>query len=167
MASSIMAMPHTVNVSDASSNLAVPAKTCTKCGSTGPFSKASYWCKVCKSAFAKAWYKANKDRLGPKKSYPITQRRAQLRRKYGITLEQHDQMVIAQGGRCAICRTNDPGNTSGTWPVDHCHTTGKVRALLCNACNAMLGHSKDSIETHKAAIAYLDHYAQNPTRNTA
>lgn len=135
-------------------------KTCTKCGSYGPFSKGSYWCKICKSAFAREYYRLHRVeiRLKTKKTYPITQRRAKLRREYGITLEQYNEMFEAQGGRCAICKSDNPGSKNG-WALDHCHTTKRVRAILCNLCNLMLGHSKDSVETHKAAIAYLNQYA--------
>jgi hypothetical protein len=66
------------------------------------------------------------------------QRAAHLRRNYGITQDEYLRMEASQGGRCAICGTEDKGK----WQylhVDHCHATGKVRGLLCVKCNTALG----------------------------
>jgi Recombination endonuclease VII len=62
-------------------------------------------------------------------------------------------MLERQGG-CAICGSPDPGWTKG-WHVDHDHKSGALRGLLCNRCNLMLGHAKDSAVTLQAAIDYL------------
>ncbi len=81
-----------------------------------------------------------------------------LKRKFGLTGEQYDAMVAAQGGVCAICRNPETATRQGIvklLAVDHCHATGKIRGLLCNACNAMLGHGRDDVTLLKAAIAYL------------
>jgi hypothetical protein len=77
-----------------------------------------------------------------------------LKRRYGITIEQYDTMVEKQGGLCAIC--GKPPN--GRWKrlaVDHCHKTGKVRGLLCHACNVLLGHAEDNWEVLCNAVRYL------------
>jgi predicted nucleic acid-binding Zn ribbon protein len=79
-------------------------------------------------------------------------------RLYGLTQSQYDQMLTNQDGRCAICRTDVPGGR-GTWHVDHCHTTGKIRGLLCSSCNVMLGHAKDDVDRLRAAITYLEAHA--------
>jgi len=78
----------------------------------------------------------------------------QLTRKYGITTDDYNQMVESQNNKCKICGTDEPRGTGG-WKVDHCHTTGKVRGLLCNNCNVGLGYFKDNIESLQAAIQYL------------
>lgn len=65
--------------------------------------------------------------------------RSRSLRKYGLTPADYDEMVETQNGRCMICNTDQPGTESGYWPVDHDHATGRVRALLCSACNAGLG----------------------------
>ena len=71
-------------------------------------------------------------------------------RKYGITPEQFDAMLIAQSGRCAICSDPmDPPN------IDHCHTAGHVRGLLCGPCNRGLGMFRDSPAALRAAADYL------------
>lgn len=65
--------------------------------------------------------------------------------------DQVEEMVRAQDGLCAIC--SDPITTSS--PVDHCHTTLKVRGILCRSCNIGLGHFKDDPARLERAIAYL------------
>lgn len=76
-----------------------------------------------------------------------------LRRKYGITEEQYEELKLAQGGKCAIC-LKKPRTRS--LAVDHDHKTGSIRGLLCSRCNhGLLGHAYDSIEMLERAIGYL------------
>jgi len=63
-------------------------------------------------------------------------------------------MLEEQEHKCAICSTSD-ADLDKLLSVDHCHTTGKVRGLLCNNCNLALGNFKDKIENLKSAINYL------------
>jgi hypothetical protein len=58
-------------------------------------------------------------------------------RKYGLTQGEYDQLLLDQGGRCPGCNTGEPGDKG--WCIDHCHTSGRVRALLCSRCNTALG----------------------------
>jgi hypothetical protein len=84
--------------------------------------------------------------------------KSKLKRKYGITLEQYEQMFQNQNGLCAICgKTETSKNQYGIirLSVDHCHNTKKVRGLLCNKCNFILGLCNDSIEILKNSIKYL------------
>lgn len=74
---------------------------------------------------------------------------------YGVTPEQYDAMLEAQGGRCAICSATESGGKGG-WHVDHCHDSKAVRGLLCHNCNLMLGNAKDDPARLRAAIAYLE-----------
>lgn len=83
------------------------------------------------------------------------QRKSALKSTYGLTLEDFDRMLAAQGGACAICKTCVPGGP-GRFSVDHCHTTGRVRGLLCNNCNRGIGGLKDDANLLRAAIAYLE-----------
>lgn len=79
-------------------------------------------------------------------------------RKYGLTPEQLAEMVEAQGNRCAICGEQpDPNGVraASRLHVDHCHTTGRNRALLCGRCNAGLGHFRDDPALFLAAVEYL------------
>lgn len=89
----------------------------------------------------------------------------QLKFYFGLTSERYEAMLHAQGGRCAICECQDPGGR-GSWHVDHNHACcpGKrscgrcVRALLCRACNHLLGNSKEDVAILEAAIRYIkDH----------
>lgn len=63
-------------------------------------------------------------------------RRDKLLRKYGLTMEQYQSMFDAQKGVCAVCHRR---STRTNLHVDHNHTTGKVRGLLCHHCNLALG----------------------------
>ena len=80
-------------------------------------------------------------------------------RKYGITLEQYNQMLDAQGGVCAICKKPETakGNhgTARELAVDHCHDTGKVRGLLCSQCNTAIGKLTLADGTLESASQYL------------
>jgi hypothetical protein len=102
-------------------------------------------CKECDKARVKARHQANPQRT----------KNNDLKRNYGITLEEHTKMYEEQNGRCAIC--DNEGN--GKWKklcVDHCHNTGKVRKLLCNNCNTALGLVGDNIDTLQKMIQYLN-----------
>lgn len=79
-------------------------------------------------------------------------RRSRIR-KYGITPEQYDAMLEAQGNRCAICG----GGNRRPMAIDHCHKTGKVRALLCDSCNTSLGHIERDGFLEKA-LQYIAKY---------
>lgn len=71
------------------------------------------------------------------------------RRKYGITQAEIEALMTMQGGRCALCRVSDADS------VDHCHVTGRIRSMLCRACNAGLGMFGDDPKLLRAAAAYL------------
>lgn len=75
-----------------------------------------------------------------------------LCQRFGITIEQYDQMAQEQHGVCAICQQPPPKQSLS---VDHCHSTGKIRGLLCTICNAILGRWKDNPECALNAVQYL------------
>lgn len=85
----------------------------------------------------------------------LYEREWRFKRDYGLTIAQRDQMLAAQGGCCAVCRSSSPGNKKG-WHVDHCHSTGKVRSILCHHCNNALGQAKDSPERLRALALYVE-----------
>lgn len=76
-----------------------------------------------------------------------------LKNYYGLTVEQYEQLVVDQHGACAICGNTEP---RGRLVVDHDHSTGVVRGLLCHKCNQALGLFKDSRWVLAAGLAYLD-----------
>lgn len=73
-----------------------------------------------------------------------------LKRRYGLTIEERAALLEKQGGVCAICFCDDPTD------VDHCHSTGKVRGILCRQCNTALGLFKDDTARLAQAVVYLN-----------
>lgn len=99
----------------------------------------------------KSLSKKNNDRLrvsGYAKNY-------RLKRNYSISTGQYEEMLKEQLGGCAICETTISYG-SKSLAVDHCHQTGKVRGLLCTACNTALGLLKEDMELFKKSIQYLE-----------
>lgn len=104
------------------------------------------WCRPCRNAKAKQDWTDG------------CIRDSVYRRKFGIGIEDYNAMFSAQGGRCAICNTDQPtghGAKNGRFSVDHDHATGEVRGLLCAGCNTALGGFKDNVEVMKNAIHYI------------
>jgi hypothetical protein len=93
------------------------------------------------------WQKNNRDKLR------VTSRRYRLKKNFGLTEDQYNQLLEKQSGKCAICKVSN--NSQKYFPVDHDHITGKVRGLLCISCNMALGKFRDSKEIVKAALDYL------------
>jgi nitrate/TMAO reductase-like tetraheme cytochrome c subunit len=135
-------------------------KTCTKCAiekdlsefyksKFGPQGRSSE-CKVCTNARQKANYN------------PIKSRAKNLKNRFGLSLEDYDQMLESQNGQCKICGTDTPGN-KGRFVVDHNHVTGEVRGLLCWSCNVGIGHLQDNPSILLSAFNYLStngHYGK-------
>lgn len=94
--------------------------------------------------------KKNRENAPPKQA-----KEYQLKRNYGLSLEDFEGMLLKQDNKCAICSSN-----LSTRPhIDHSHSTGKVRAILCQSCNVGLGHFKDNEEFLYSAIQYLNKYS--------
>lgn len=108
------------------------------------------WCRDCRSHQRRQRYAENDqddiDRL----------RRKHLWRTYGLTLEQFDEMLYSQLGRCKAC--HEPFLRHRDIHVDHCHATRQVRGLLCNDCNTALGLVKESVERTQALADYITEY---------
>lgn len=90
----------------------------------------------------------------------IKHKRNWLQQTYRMTLEQHKEIFDTQNGRCGICGKYEPENATAyeILCIDHNHTTGKVRGLLCRQCNTGIGQLRDSIELLENAINYLNKY---------
>ena len=84
-------------------------------------------------------------------------RECRLRRLYDLTLVEYDAILSTQGGGCAICGAAPKQNRR--LAVDHDHDTGRVRGLLCDACNPGLGRFRDSPDLLRRAIAYIEREA--------
>jgi hypothetical protein len=104
-------------------------------------------CKECDKARVKARHQANPERT----------RNNDLKRNYGITLQEHQEMYENQNGRCAICKKEGDGKWKKLC-VDHDHETGKVRQLLCRRCNMILGQAYDDSSLFSEMILYLDRH---------
>ena len=90
-----------------------------------------------------------------KEYYELSNRNARFKRIYGITLDEYNLMVTEREGCCDICGkhyTIEGKNLA----VDHCHTTDKVRGLLCFRCNIGIGYLQDDINILNLAIKYLN-----------
>jgi len=83
--------------------------------------------------------------------------KSHIKRTYGISYEEYCDMLDRQKGCCAICKSPDAQNsrTYGKLFIDHCHSTQKVRGLLCSKCNHAVGLFNDNAELLKTAINYL------------
>ena len=117
------------------------------------------WCKQCGRDWAKDYYKKNKKRIQE------TNRKHQLKYTYGITEEEFLQRSVAQDNRCFICgeeETRNGGAGGGKRPlsIDHDHTTGEVRALLCGRCNSAVGFVQESSEVAMKLGGYLHSYGK-------
>jgi len=99
--------------------------------------------------------RARARRYWSEKTTPDAQREANLRKSFGIGIEDYDKLLEEQKGKCKIC-----GSCHSTFKrrlaVDHCHDTGKIRGLLCQFCNTGLGNFKDNIELLERAKQYLE-----------
>ena len=103
------------------------------------------------------WHHDNKESISARKKANYSKdetKNQKLQKLYGITLDDYNKMWADQAGCCATCGIHSSALTKPLH-VDHCHTTGKVRGLLCTQCNTALGMAKDDIQTLKNMIKYL------------
>ena len=140
-------------------------RTCRECGvkettETPFYNTTNNRCKSC----TKVYHQKYRSRLDVKKResernkkrVASGERRAyHIKNTYGITPEKYEEMLTAQGGVCAICKNEDTKLKSDKFSIDHNHTTGEVRGLLCGSCNTGLGLFGDSVDTLMGAAAYL------------
>ena len=116
-------------------------------------------CKTCGAAYAKQWridnndkerarsrtyYQDNKDWLRP------MYERSRIKRKYGVTQEQVEMRRSEYSGLCEICGKKPSDH------IDHCHSTGFFRGLLCRQCNTALGMVADDPQVLRRAALYLE-----------
>jgi len=153
-------------------------KNCSRCKRTLALSKFNkdksrtdgyaYWCKDCCKKYSKTDRRKETNRnyqisekgrkmarAGSKRfrEYnPIAYRRSRLKYLYNITLEEYDSMLEQQNGVCFICGLT---NITQRLCVDHNHETGKVRKLLCDRCNRIIGAVYESTELLEKLKQYV------------
>lgn len=96
-------------------------------------------------AAGRAYREANKERLAA----------ISRKSKYGLSAEQYAEMVARSKGRCDLC--GDPPSNRGL-SIDHCHSTGVVRGLLCARCNTALGKFRDDPQLLREAANYVERH---------
>lgn len=131
-------------------------KKCSRCGESkavesfyaSKTSKNGYqsWCKVCYKTKRSAESEWNRGYAAWKHG---------LKSKFNMTPDDYFEMLGSQHGVCAICYKSD-GNRR--LAVDHDHSSGEIRGLLCRNCNVGLGHFKDDTEIMTRAILYIEGY---------
>jgi hypothetical protein len=119
------------------------------------------WCKVCHNADEKkrrdndpGYRERNRKRIAAARAADPEKRLRQTliercRNKYGITIEQYDELLATQEGHCALCESNSRLH------IDHDHLSGRVRGILCWKCNTALGKLGDTAEAIERVAAYL------------
>lgn len=119
------------------------------------------WCRDCYRQYARSWGKENRERVRRSEekylaSKPFrVQWRDRLRtlRRHGVDQDWYRNQLAFQRGLCAIC--HGPATVKG-FSIDHCHTTGRVRGLLCSPCNTAIGLLQDDPPLLRAAADYLE-----------
>jgi hypothetical protein len=143
------------------------SKTCSLCkisDSEEPFHKGAYRCKSCAKKVSKLWRESNPEKSRAKvkelfdknrEKYYNSHNDHQLFKKYGLTRDQYKHLLASTEGVCPIC-VRPFGTTAYTKPVvDHCHTSGKTRGIICRQCNIGLGAFRDNKISLAQAINYL------------
>jgi hypothetical protein len=118
-------------------------------------------CKACRRPAEKAWREDNAEYVTDyHRGYQRKHRRKLSIGKFvsktdvAFTVEEYEAMLTTQNGVCKICQ--GVSSDGRALAIDHCHTTGKVRGLLCNNCNNGLGRFKDDPDLLRSAIFYLE-----------
>lgn len=148
-------------------------KTCGHCGIEKPLHEYAphkggrdgrrAQCRACYRTNRNRHYRENLNGMKDKQLARFKERGAEqrIKREYGLEPYELQALICTQGGYCAICgilMDVRPGvRTKYRMVIDHCHSSGKTRFLLCNVCNLGLGHFQDNAKTLASAIEYLAH----------
>lgn len=123
--------------------------------------------RIRRNAYNRRWYAENREKVygqriawvkrNPEKR-KLVSRNFHLKYEFGISVDIWEQMFSTQGKMCAICKCTKP--RGGRWAVDHCHKTGKIRAILCMICNTGVGKFNDDPVLLRTAADYLEGHAR-------
>lgn len=148
-------------------------KSCTKCQNI-KYLDEFYWANKSKTILASACKQCcKKESVQNRKKDPLRKikqqayakknpdklKNNQLKTTYGITLIQYQTLLKKQNNVCAICENEETviwNNKPNYLCVDHCHSTKKIRGILCRDCNAALGKFQDSPDLLRKAATYLE-----------
>jgi hypothetical protein len=139
-------------------------KACTRCGRSKGFDEFGWkitngrkrrhaWCRMCCREYRTLHSKTPRGKR--------ERRRAAIKYNFKLREDEYLAMMATQHGLCAICHRPETKVLHGHIPalqIDHDHATGKVRGLLCWACNSALGKFEDDPERLRAAAAYLERF---------
>lgn len=114
-------------------------------------------CKVDKEPTEFGNFKRGRDGLSSrcKECCAEVSREKNLMKNYGLSSADYSRMFKEQGGVCKVCGKPESAKRRSL-AVDHCHSSGKIRGLLCQGCNVSLGRFNDDIALLKNAIRYLE-----------
>jgi hypothetical protein len=147
-------------------------KPCKKCANTLRYTSMT-GCVNCikenslkrfENGDVKEWVQRNREKVNAcnKRRYnslSLEEKKKRNRKQqislYGLTVEQYDDILMKQNYICAICKNPEKSSTKRFLSIDHNHTTGKVRGLLCDTCNRGLGHFFDNLDLLESAVLYL------------
>lgn len=144
-----------------------PGKTCPRCGEVKPAEgfylkvktgKLSSWCRKCTIAQQRVRYLKLKAEGKLPRPTSEQYKKSDLRRKFGLEWDQYQGMVEAQAGLCAVCCEPPPPGGLGSnavLQVDHDHTSGQVRWLLCGPCNRAVAAVRENPKVAEAVAMYL------------
>lgn len=142
---------------------------CTSCGFPAPY-KGHARCKNC---YAKDQQEQRRKHIVKRHEYdkkrrptgikrprpnPLGDRDYWLKKRFGISLEEYNNLLDSQSSLCAICLKPETKSRDGvimSLAVDHCHKTKTIRGLLCNSCNLGLGKFFDDPNALQTAVSYL------------
>jgi len=147
-------------------------KPCKKCGNTLRYTSMT-GCVICtkensikrfENGDVKEWVQRNREKVNASNrrrynSLTLEEKKERNRKQqvslYGLTIEQYDDILKKQNYVCAICGKSEKNSSKSVLSIDHNHTTGKVRGLLCDSCNRGLGYFYDNVSFLNNAIDYL------------
>jgi len=152
--------------------VATSTKRCSRCKEWKPFSEfgkssrrtngLNCYCKVCIAKYSKSHYATHHEYYRQyANSHSEEQYRLKIRGLYNISAKEYEDILIAQGGVCAICHRPPNGKRLS---IDHAHDeTGTIRGLLCSQCNVAIGMANDDPNRLRQMAEYLERF--NPPNN--
>lgn len=128
-------------------------RKCKQCGKQYELGNESSLHKYCSISCRQKWHYNKWKSSGASRDKEKTHK-YWIKHTYKISYEEYEKLVIKYNGKCGIC--NKPDVAGFRLAVDHNHTTGKVRGLLCSKCNRAIGLFDDNVKTILKAAEYLN-----------